>query len=51
MTNKDKRYDDLLAGEIAVSFINEPFDFTVVEAVREETAEERARRKWGMQQK
>ena len=36
--------------EFEVSLINQPIDFVVVEAVREETAEERARRRWGMKE-
>jgi hypothetical protein len=49
MTDKKHlTHDELLAGVNCVSLINEPIDFVVVEAVREETATDRARRIWGM---
>jgi hypothetical protein len=39
-----KKFEDLLAGELCISLINEALDFEVDEAV---SALERAKRRWG----
>ena len=55
MTNKWATYDALVAGRVpTISLLNEPIDysvdFVVVEAVKEETALDRAHRRWGMKE-
>jgi hypothetical protein len=51
MTNKRKMtFEEMIAAPVQVSLIFEPIDFTVVKAVRAETAEERAWRVWKMKE-
>jgi hypothetical protein len=53
MTDKNKRWlthEELLNSPVQVSLINEPIDFEV-DFVVEETATDRARRRWRMDEK
>jgi len=51
--NRKLTFEEMIAAPAQVSLIFEPIDFevdfVVVEAVREETAVERARRRWRME--
>jgi hypothetical protein len=49
MTEGWKKFEKLFEGEIAISLINQPIDYSVDCAVKE-TAVERARRIWGMKE-
>jgi hypothetical protein len=44
-------WEQLLAGVEMVSIINEPIEECVVDFTVEESAEARARRRWGMEEK